>query len=98
MWHRPHKAYTRGSDTRADIPLQRRLAEPRLPEAHDGVPVIGIECLFRFRQQLLANGFLHGSILSAFDAQRPFRRLGPAFAAWPISRSRPKLRGVIVRP
>ena len=34
-----------------------------LPEAHDGVPVIGIERLFRFRQQLLAKAFLHGSIL-----------------------------------
>jgi hypothetical protein len=39
------------------------LFDPWLPEVHDGVPVIGIECLFRFRQQLLAKAFLHGSIL-----------------------------------
>ncbi len=39
------------------------LFDPRPPEMLDGVPVVGIECLFRFRQQLLANVFLHGSIL-----------------------------------
>src|SRR5205823_11049063 len=39
------------------------LFDPWLPKAHDGVPVIGIERLFRFRQQLLAKSLLHGSIV-----------------------------------
>ena len=42
---------------------QFHLFDPWLPEVQDGVPVFGIECLFRFRQQLLAKAFLHGSIL-----------------------------------
>ena len=39
------------------------LIDPGLPEACDGVPVIGIERQFRFRQQLLAKSFLHRAIL-----------------------------------
>jgi hypothetical protein len=34
-----------------------------LPEAHNIVPVIGIERLFRFRQQLLAESLFHREIL-----------------------------------
>jgi hypothetical protein len=39
------------------------LFDPWLPEVHDGVPVIAIERLFRFRQQFLAKAVLHESIL-----------------------------------
>jgi hypothetical protein len=39
------------------------LLDPGLPEARDGVPVIGIERLFRFRQQPLAKGLPHRAIL-----------------------------------
>jgi hypothetical protein len=33
--------------------------DPWLPEMHHGVPGIGIEGLFRFREQLLAKSFVH---------------------------------------
>jgi hypothetical protein len=39
------------------------LLDPGLPEARDSVPIIGIQRLFRSRQQLFAKSFLHRAIL-----------------------------------
>ncbi len=54
------------------------LLDPRPPEARDRVPVVGIKRLLRFRQQLLAKGFLHRAILPLPVGQAAADKVNPA--------------------